>query len=332
MLAATRQRFLDRLREDPPRRRPRLAGRRLLPRAPLPRCHRTPAGSMDHSRAQLSLPRAARAACHRNAASPARCASPIWAQGTAGSRTGSRCAAIAPSRSTFWATRWMASPQGATIRSARRSRASTRSSTTLPLADRQPRSGDLQRVHPLLRRTTGARSAKSAAACVPAGSFLIVDSPVYQRREHGEMMRARTPPAIREDLRLRLRHAAEHRVFRSRRCSRELGRDLGIAWKIYRPWYGWQWALRPWKARWKRQTPAFQFLDSGAAGSRMIILFHPRSTKPKNRRLPLSVLYLGAVLEGREEYEIVDGNADPDPWATIDGLVQQHRWNCSASR
>ena len=54
----------------------------------------------------------------------------------------------------------------------------------------------------------------------------------------------------------------------------------------------------------------------------MIILFHPRSTKPKNRRMPLSVLYLAAVLEGREEYEIVDGNVDPDPWSTIDGLAQ----------
>jgi len=56
----------------------------------------------------------------------------------------------------------------------------------------------------------------------------------------------------------------------------------------------------------------------------MIILFHPRSTKPKNRRLPLSVLYLAAVLEGREEYEIVDGNVDPDPWSTIDALMQAH--------
>ncbi|MEI9974052.1 MAG: hypothetical protein WDO73_19575 [Ignavibacteriota bacterium] len=53
----------------------------------------------------------------------------------------------------------------------------------------------------------------------------------------------------------------------------------------------------------------------------MIVLFHPRSTKPKNRRLPLSVLYLGAVLEGREDYEIVDGNVDPDPGATLDALV-----------
>jgi len=54
----------------------------------------------------------------------------------------------------------------------------------------------------------------------------------------------------------------------------------------------------------------------------MILLFHPRSTKPKNRRLPLSVLHLAAVLEGREDYEIVDGNADSDPWATIDALMQ----------
>ena len=56
----------------------------------------------------------------------------------------------------------------------------------------------------------------------------------------------------------------------------------------------------------------------------MIVLFHPRSTKPKNRRLPLSVLYLGAVLEGREEYEIVDGNVDADPLATLDALVENN--------
>src|SRR5262245_27816465 len=55
----------------------------------------------------------------------------------------------------------------------------------------------------------------------------------------------------------------------------------------------------------------------------MIILFHPRSTKPKNRRLPLSVLHLAAMLEGREEYEIVDGNAEPDSWAAIDSLAQR---------
>ena len=55
----------------------------------------------------------------------------------------------------------------------------------------------------------------------------------------------------------------------------------------------------------------------------MIILLHPRSTKPKNRRFPLAVLSLAAVLEGKEEYTIVDGNADPDPQDTLDRLAKQ---------
>jgi anaerobic magnesium-protoporphyrin IX monomethyl ester cyclase len=56
----------------------------------------------------------------------------------------------------------------------------------------------------------------------------------------------------------------------------------------------------------------------------MIILFHPRATRPRSRRLPLAVLALAAVLEGVEEYEIVDGNVDQDPLATILNLVNMH--------
>lgn len=55
----------------------------------------------------------------------------------------------------------------------------------------------------------------------------------------------------------------------------------------------------------------------------MIVLLHPRSTKPKNRRFPLAVLSLAAVLEGREEYAIVDGNVDPDPGATLDRITAE---------
>ncbi|HWG58245.1 MAG TPA: radical SAM protein [Candidatus Acidoferrales bacterium] len=56
----------------------------------------------------------------------------------------------------------------------------------------------------------------------------------------------------------------------------------------------------------------------------MIILFNPRATKPRNLRFPLSVLALAAVLEGKEEYEIVDGNLDPQPVETILRLIQDH--------
>jgi len=57
----------------------------------------------------------------------------------------------------------------------------------------------------------------------------------------------------------------------------------------------------------------------------MIILFNPRATKPKNRRFPLSVMALGAVLESREDYVIVDGNVDPNPTETIFELIAKHQ-------
>src|SRR3984957_5289731 len=57
----------------------------------------------------------------------------------------------------------------------------------------------------------------------------------------------------------------------------------------------------------------------------MIVLYHPRATKPRNRRLPLAVLALAAVLEGREEYEIVDGNLEDNPTARILELIDRYK-------
>lgn len=56
----------------------------------------------------------------------------------------------------------------------------------------------------------------------------------------------------------------------------------------------------------------------------MIILFHPRATRPRNCRLPLAVLALAAVLEGREEYEIIDGNLEEHPVEAILALIDKH--------
>src|SRR5690349_10262866 len=55
----------------------------------------------------------------------------------------------------------------------------------------------------------------------------------------------------------------------------------------------------------------------------MIILLHPQSTKPKNRRFPLAALSLAAMLEGKEQYAIVDGNADTQPELTLDRIVNE---------
>ena len=56
----------------------------------------------------------------------------------------------------------------------------------------------------------------------------------------------------------------------------------------------------------------------------MIILFHPRAVRPKNRRFPLAILSIAAVLEGVEDYVIVDGNLDPEPEQTMRGIIAEH--------
>src|SRR5579863_7561343 len=56
----------------------------------------------------------------------------------------------------------------------------------------------------------------------------------------------------------------------------------------------------------------------------MIVLYNPKSTRPRNRRFPLSVLSIAAMLEGREDYAIVDGNLDPRPQQTLIDLLQHN--------
>ncbi len=49
----------------------------------------------------------------------------------------------------------------------------------------------------------------------------------------------------------------------------------------------------------------------------MIVLFNPLSTSPGKQPLPLSLLSLAAVLDGREAWTLVDGNVHADPLARI---------------
>jgi hypothetical protein len=55
----------------------------------------------------------------------------------------------------------------------------------------------------------------------------------------------------------------------------------------------------------------------------MIILLHPRTAKPKNRRFPLPILAMAAVLEGKEDYIIVDGNVEQDPGGALDKIMSE---------
>ena len=55
----------------------------------------------------------------------------------------------------------------------------------------------------------------------------------------------------------------------------------------------------------------------------MLILHNPASNAQRKPILPMSLLALGAVLEGAHDYVIVDGNLEADPVVTIDRLVRE---------
>lgn len=97
----------------------------------------------------------------------------------------------------------------------------------------------------------------------PGGVVVIADSPLYRRDRDGAAMVAE-------------RHADFERRFGTRSDSvpsieyltPALLASTGLRWRIRRPWYGWQWALRPWKARWhRRRAPSrFRILEARRPG------------------------------------------------------------------
>jgi len=55
----------------------------------------------------------------------------------------------------------------------------------------------------------------------------------------------------------------------------------------------------------------------------MVILYNPTSANPKQAPLPMSLLALGAILEDKYEYEIVDGNFLKNPYAELSAILRE---------
>lgn len=54
----------------------------------------------------------------------------------------------------------------------------------------------------------------------------------------------------------------------------------------------------------------------------MIVLYNPQSSAGRKPILPLSLLAVGAVLEGRHSYRILDGNLEADPVSALDEALR----------
>ncbi|MEP7111624.1 MAG: methyltransferase domain-containing protein [Ilumatobacteraceae bacterium] len=93
----------------------------------------------------------------------------------------------------------------------------------------------------------------------PGGCVVIMDSPIYGRDDAGRQMVVE-------------RHADFERRFGTRSDSvasieyltdsmlADIGRELRLRWKRHRTWYGWAWAMRPWKARLRRRRQPSRFV------------------------------------------------------------------------
>jgi len=92
----------------------------------------------------------------------------------------------------------------------------------------------------------------------PAGFLVVLETPVYKLESSGRRM-------------VEERHAVFLKRYGTRSDSMpsiefltwprvaEIGRQLHLQWKVVRPWYGIQWALRPWIARVKMKREPSQF-------------------------------------------------------------------------
>jgi hypothetical protein len=58
-------------------------------------------------------------------------------------------------------------------------------------------------------------------------------------------------------------------------------------------------------------------------GPQRVVLYNPPSTRSKKAVVPMSLLAVGAVLEGELEYTIVDGNLEQDPLAALDRAIRE---------
>jgi SAM-dependent methyltransferase len=90
------------------------------------------------------------------------------------------------------------------------------------------------------------------------GCFVIIDSPVYAAADSGERMRNERQAEFENTYGFRSDSLGSIEYLDEPTLA-ALSRDLGIVWQRSYPWYGWRWALRPWRARLKGLRPPSRF-------------------------------------------------------------------------
>lgn len=92
------------------------------------------------------------------------------------------------------------------------------------------------------------------------GHVLIVDSPWYSKDESGRQMVVERHGQFEKQFGFRS-DSIPSREYLTREILRELAETFGFEWRIFKPWYGLGWALRPLRAKlFQRREPSKVFI------------------------------------------------------------------------
>ncbi len=92
----------------------------------------------------------------------------------------------------------------------------------------------------------------------PGGALVLMDSPIYRDAEAGRSMVSERQ--IDFEQRFGTRSDSVPSIgFLSVAMLDELAEGLGVTWQRVTPWYGWRWAVRPWRAKLRRQRERSRF-------------------------------------------------------------------------
>ncbi|HMD39996.1 MAG TPA: class I SAM-dependent methyltransferase [Candidatus Acidoferrum sp.] len=104
-----------------------------------------------------------------------------------------------------------------------------------------------------------ARTLKEAIRCLrPQGTIVIADSPWYSDEEFGQKMLQERHKDFQERFSFPSDGLASCEYLTDERLA-ALEERFDIDWKVYQPWYGVRWAMRPWVAKWKSRREPAQF-------------------------------------------------------------------------
>jgi hypothetical protein len=90
------------------------------------------------------------------------------------------------------------------------------------------------------------------------GLVVVLDSPLYQRAQSGDAMVAERERAFSASYGFPSNAlASEHYLTPVRLAA--LADQLQLDWSLHTPFYGWRWAMRPWRARLRGRRPPARF-------------------------------------------------------------------------